>query len=285
LLLFLTLAALSIDPERKSWLPYLFGACCSLLLIGMVGIGHNFIHHRDNIFKYFHCATGFTHNEWQIMHCISHHIYPNLELDYEAAALEPLGYFLRNSPENKWYTEPIIVFSFVFLQPLNFLLKIIVVPIIKRKKPELWYLLPMSVLLLFYCVSGDIWYSLKLHMFIYGLFGLVYNRVLFCGHRLQELWSEGAERIQDFGEHTISVTNDTDTWITGFYSYLFLAGFNIHTPHHFFPTADHAALPKIMTIINRVCKKMGVKHYETSRGKCFVSLSKGIVSRIPFVRK
>lgn len=38
------------------------------------------------------------------MHCLSHHIYPNLELDYEAAALEPIGYFLRNQPENPIYT-------------------------------------------------------------------------------------------------------------------------------------------------------------------------------------
>lgn len=178
-----------------SYLPYFFGACCSVLLIGMVGIGHNFIHHRDNYFKYFHCATGFTHNEWQVMHCISHHIYPNLELDYEAAALEPIGYFLRNKPENKVYTEAIIVLSFIFLQPLNFLLKTVVVPIIKRRRPDLWYLLPLTVLLVFYNVSGDFWYALKLHMFIYGLFGLIFNRVLFCGHRLQELWSEGAERI------------------------------------------------------------------------------------------
>lgn len=143
----------------------------------------------------------------------------------------------------------------------------------------------MNALMLFYFVSGDLWYAFKLHMFIYGLFGLVFNRVLFCGHRLQELWSEGAERIQDFGEHTISVTNDTDTWLTGFFSYLLLAGFNIHTPHHMFPTADHAALPKIMTIIDRVCKKQGVKHFETSRAKCFVSLTKGIIYRVPFVRK
>lgn len=175
--------------------------------------------------------------------------------------------------------------SFILLQPLNFLLKIIVVPIIRRRKPDFWYLLPLTVLLVFYQASGSFWYAFKLHLFIYGLFGLIFNRVLFCGHRLQELWSEGAERIEDFGEHTILSTNDTDTWMTGFFSYLLLAGFNIHTPHHFFPTADHAALPRIMAIIDRACKKMGIKHFETTRAKCFVSLSKGIINRIPFIRK
>ncbi len=69
------------------YIPYLYGAVTSFLLLGMLGIGHNFVHHKQNIFRYFFSATGFTHNEWQIMHALSHHLYPNMELDYEASAL------------------------------------------------------------------------------------------------------------------------------------------------------------------------------------------------------
>lgn len=183
------------------------------------------------------------------------------------------------------YTEILIGLSFIFIQPLNFVLKTILVPIIKLRKPELWYLVPLVVLLSIYLRTGDLWYAFKLHLFIYGVFGALFNRVLFCGHRLQELWSEGAERIQDFGEHTILSTNDTDTGITGFWSFLLLAGFNIHTPHHFFPTADHSALPKILTILDRECSKKGITRFQTNRVKCLISLSKGIINRVPFVRK
>ena len=253
----------------------------SLLLISMVGIGHNFIHHKANNFKYCLTLTGFTHDEWQVMHCLSHHIYPNLELDYEAAALEPIGFFLRNKPNNPIYTEVIVLFLFLFIQPLNFFIKIFLVPLIRKIKPDPWYIVPIFVFLTFYFTTGDWWYSFKLHVYIYGIFGLIFNRMLFCGHRLQELWTEGAERIEDFGEHTILSTNDTDTWITGFFSYLFTAGFNVHTPHHFFPTADLAIHSKILVIIKRVCQRKGIKHFETSRGKCFVSF----INRIPFVRK
>ena len=133
------------------------------------------------------------------MHCLSHHIYPNLELDFEAAALEPIGFFLRNKPGNPVYTEIVILLLFLFVQPLNLILKVFVVPFIRKRKPDLWYLVPSIVFLTFYFHTGDFWYSLKLHLFIYGIFGLMFNRMLFCGHRLQELWSEGAERIQDFG--------------------------------------------------------------------------------------
>lgn len=69
------------------------------------------------------------------MHCLSHHIYPNTELDYEAAALEPIAYFLRTKPENKIYTEPLLIFTLTFVQPLNMIIKLFLVPIIHKKLP------------------------------------------------------------------------------------------------------------------------------------------------------
>lgn len=62
LLFFIGMTTYSIDPALESYKPYIFGVLVSLLLIGMVGIGHNFIHHKQNVFKYFLTATGFTHN-------------------------------------------------------------------------------------------------------------------------------------------------------------------------------------------------------------------------------
>ena len=185
LALFIGLTAYSIDEEKKSYLPYFFGAISSLFLISMVGIGHNFVHHKANYFTYCLTLTGFTHDQWQIMHCLSHHIYPNLELDFEAAALEPLGFFLRNQKKNPIYTEVLILTLFLFIQPMNFLLKIFVIPIVRKRKPDPWYIVPIIVFLTFYLRTGDVWYSLKLHVFIYGIFGLLFNRMLFCGHRLQ----------------------------------------------------------------------------------------------------
>lgn len=119
------------------------------------------------------------------MHCLSHHIYPNLELDYEAAALEPIGYFLRNKPENPIYTEIILILTFLTIQPSNMILKMIVAPIRKKVIPNFGYLLPTLVFWSFYLNTGDFWYSLKLHLFIYAFFGFLFNRMLFCGHRLQ----------------------------------------------------------------------------------------------------
>jgi hypothetical protein len=79
---------------------YILGFATACMLISMLGIGHNFVHHKDSPYRFTFLFTGFIPKEWQIMHCMSHHQYPNTELDYEVAALEPIGYFLRSMPKN-----------------------------------------------------------------------------------------------------------------------------------------------------------------------------------------
>lgn len=88
---------------------------------------------------------------------------------------------------------------YALIQPLNFMLKAVLAPIKKKQLPNFFYFVPLSVLLILYICSAKLWGSLKLYLFLYGLYGFIMNRVLFCNHRIQEVWSEGAERIQDFG--------------------------------------------------------------------------------------
>jgi len=74
---------------------------------------------------------------------------------------------------------------FIFVQPLNMILKLAVVPILKKKMPDFWYAVPLILPALFFIVSQDFWYSFKLHCCIYGTFGILFLRIVFCGHRLQ----------------------------------------------------------------------------------------------------
>ena len=181
---FLTIAAM--------FQSYLAAGVCSFLLLGIVGIAHNFVHHKTNYYQYMFLLAGFTHSEWQIMHCLSHHLYPNLEIDYEAAAFEPISYFLRSMPENHMLVEVVLQFVYFFLQPLNMTLKVVIVPIVKRKKPDFWYAVPLFIFAFFYLFNDSLYETLKIYLFMYGIFGLILGRILFCGHRLQELWTEGA---------------------------------------------------------------------------------------------
>jgi hypothetical protein len=74
---------------------------------------------------------------------------------------------------------------YFFLQPMNMVLKIVVVPLLKQKRPDLWYGVPMIVLVLLYLSTGSLMEAVKLYLTMYGFFGLMLGRVLFCGHRLQ----------------------------------------------------------------------------------------------------
>ncbi len=122
------------------------------------------------------------------------------------------------------------------------LLKLVILPIIRKTTPDPMYAFPILVFLACY-LNTSFATALKFYLVIYCSFSFLLMKVLLCGHRVQDTWTEGAEKIEDFGEHTVLATSDTDTWIHGIWSYLLLAGFNIHVAHHLFPTADHRILP------------------------------------------
>jgi cytochrome b involved in lipid metabolism len=77
---------------------YLMAALSGFILVSVVGEGHNFMHQRVNPFRHVFGLTGFTHEDWQNFHAISHHMFPNTELDYEIGVFEPISYALRNRP-------------------------------------------------------------------------------------------------------------------------------------------------------------------------------------------
>lgn len=148
-------------------------------------------------------------------------------------------------PENKPSNLIIQELGHFLLQPLNMLLKIVVHPLARGAKPDFLYAFPLLVLAIGTFMHGSFLVGLKMYLVIYCCFSYFMMKNLFCGHRVQDTWTAGAEKIEDFGEHTIYATSDTDPWITGFLSFLLVVGFNMHVAHHMFPTADHRFLPII----------------------------------------
>lgn len=172
-----------------------------------------------------------------------------------------------------------------FLQPINMVIKLIVLPVIRRVKPDVMYSFPLAIILWSYLVSGSFFEAFKLYLVIYCSFSFLLMKVLFCGHRVQDTWTEGSEKIDDYGEHTLCATCDTDTWIQGIWSYIVVAGFNIHVAHHLFPTADIHMLPQIDEILKKLALENGMKKNEKTRIECLISFNKGFMNRIPYTRK
>lgn len=132
---------------------------------------------------------------------------------------------------------------------MNILMNLTLFPLKNRMLPDWDYAYPLLMLGYMYAVNGDWVVSVKLWLVVYVFYSFFFFKVLLCEHRMPELWTEGNERIWDFGEHTVASTSDVNPSVTGIASFVLLAGFNLHTIHHFFPTADHSILPKLNKIL------------------------------------
>lgn len=179
---------------------------------------------------------------------------PNTELDYEIAAFEPLAHFLRNQKNNSVLTELYLQPFFFVMVPLNMIIKIVFAIINPSKKFTMSLLYPWTEVVILYLFKQDLFESLCLFFFMQACFGFSLTKCIFCGHRTQEMWSAGSERIEDFGEHTVASTCDTTTHLRGFLSMALFAGFNQHISHHLFPTVDHSHLDKLLPIIKETMK-------------------------------
>ena len=84
---------------------------------------------KDHPLRFLWLFTGFTHQEWQQMHCLSHHSYANTLIDYEIQAVEPIIYYIRILPQNTSYFWIIKEVILMMLTPINILIKLVIRPI------------------------------------------------------------------------------------------------------------------------------------------------------------
>lgn len=96
-------------------------------------------------------------------------------------------------PENTLFKIILAEIIYFFVAPSNIILKLLIVPLLNNCWPQWEYLVPLSQLLLFYIFNGNIYMSFKLFLTIHCFFGFIFTKVTFGSHRIQELWTEGAE--------------------------------------------------------------------------------------------
>ena len=79
-----------------------------------MAIGHNALHKSDigNYWKYAMDLNVESSANWRVFHDLSHHHYPNTELDMEAYASEPFMFYFSNKPSNSMFISiiwPILI--------------------------------------------------------------------------------------------------------------------------------------------------------------------------------
>ena len=140
------------------------------------------------------------------MHCISHHIYTNTELDFELQILEPFVFYYQISPKNN-------ILSWIFLQilqtfgiPINIITKLIIVPLTQRKMPNPFFIVCLIQIPLLFVLTDDLSFSIKLFLIIHATFSFLFTKLTFIWHRTSEHWTEGNIEVRDFAEHQLNTS-------------------------------------------------------------------------------
>ena len=243
-------------------------------MINLYSIGHLFIHKGPNWLKHVFVLIGMSAREQVIMHCLSHHPYPNTLIDYEFAALEPVVNFSRCLPKNSTLSYIGMQVLFLIVVLANIVTKCLIVPLITRKVPQFVQALALLQPLFIYLITGDPSFSIKLFLLMISVYGFVFGQTVICPHRQGFLWSEGAEEIRDYVLHTVATTSDMDHEVGGLQSLIRFVGFNIHVAHHLFPTIDHNKLKGVNGIVLQFCREKGIKIAVNSQFECDKKLYK-----------
>lgn len=125
------------------------------------------------------------------MHCLSHHIYPNTLLDFEIQALEPIAYYLKIQPKNSVIFGITKELLFPFATLTNILFKVLILPVLKKRSPEFYYLSSLVQIPIIYLMTSDILIALKLYAVMHIAISVFFVKMTFVGHRNGKTWTEG----------------------------------------------------------------------------------------------
>mmetsp|Transcript_12759 Transcript_12759/g.30537 ORF Transcript_12759/g.30537 Transcript_12759/m.30537 type:complete len:438 (-) Transcript_12759:149-1462(-) len=230
---------------------YKLAVPCGMLLYTMFGLGHNFFHMRDTIFRFMFDLTTFSSHRWRFSHALGHHPYVNLEIDPEAYTLESVLSYLRSRPTNNWSVWPRWpIFNFL-LGPLE-----AIVPLVQASTTD--PLLPRDAIpFIEAAVAAKLCGSVKRGIGLVAVMHGVMTSILIAlstpVHRSDESWTEGCgDPVMDFGEHIVKTTQEYNVDCPPVMR--MALGFNDHIIHHLFPTIDVANQHRVRKLLDEELK-------------------------------
>eukprot|EP00055_Hartaetosiga_balthica_P007458 m.25627 g.25627 ORF g.25627 m.25627 type:complete len:465 (+) comp5784_c0_seq2:125-1519(+) len=246
------------------------------MMFVLIGVGHNFFHQRNHILRF---ASDFTlagHHQWRLSHCISHHTYPNQDVDYEASTLEPYDTFMRSQTGQSIFFFPLtfIVYCIVpcmdIVRNAFFTLK---GDISFRWEHALRY---VEIAVLLYAQGW--WHGLLLFVAMNAVSMWLLIFLSFPVHRTEYAWTDGCQAVEgdhlDFGEHILASTHDFNVPMKLLGS-LFIGGtFSNHIVHHMFPTVDLSKQHLLNKLLEDTCVEYKVQYRQRSFWNLFLSMWK-----------
>ncbi|CAK87368.1 unnamed protein product (macronuclear) [Paramecium tetraurelia] len=234
---------------------------CGYTLFVCFGIAHNFMHQgAKQPLRYMSDLLFFSHYHWVITHCISHHHYPNSNIDFEMTSMEPFFITTKSRLPNNRFLPYYINIVFGFISTLQFISTII--QIIKGEEQlRKEYLIPVIEYFIIYsfCLDGTLAFKLFMAIQCFASFlSLKYPLII---HRNSFNYSDGStiQPSNDYGIYVIQTTTDHDLWIQFPLNMFLFQSFNHHILHHMFPTVDESRIPEIHHILEQTLKDFNLQ--------------------------
>eukprot|EP00050_Salpingoeca_kvevrii_P019209 m.83639 g.83639 ORF g.83639 m.83639 type:complete len:535 (+) comp8308_c0_seq2:138-1742(+) len=243
-----------------------FSFLIGILLHGMIGIGHNFFHQSNKyLWRYCFDCTLFSHHTWRTTHAISHHLYPNTEIDIEVTALEPFMKFLDSQPKNSRFVAlvmPFMAFAVAFVDYTRHLGEVLIGR--GTLRPENF--IPMAQLVILALAQG--WRGVACFTLMQSLASFLLVATSFAVHRSEYSWTEGDPGGSlDFGEHILLTTVDHTIDAPLPVALFGFALLNYHVLHHLFPTVDHSRLRLFHDDLLVTCKEFRIEYRQIGFGE------------------
>lgn len=254
------------------WPSVLLAVLAGFTLQPFHGIGHNFLHMKDNIWMYAYDFCGWKHHKHRVSHAICHHLHPNTGLDLEFP--EPYSYVATNNADKNSRWVVLLGPWGMWSGPMRDIFSLWL-GLLKDGEPWRWeYLFNMVQLLLLVGFAGP-FMGLMCFCMMHFMCGFCIETAGFALHRSIFCWSMGDPNAKyDYGEHCLATTTDHDVDMPLLASLYLFQILNNHGIHHLFPTVDKSRIYEIMPIFRETCKEFGLPWQEYDWRDLFGSLWK-----------
>ena len=255
----------------------LLAACAGFLLLSVWGVGHNFLHQGARRpgapLRYVMGITGVCSSDFQVTHCLSHHLLPNTTLDIEVYAFKVAKlHWLPSERGNAVLVQRVLALViFAMLIPTTFGQRVLGIVTGERRLGAEDLLLP-GIVTAFALAAPTLATGLGLAFIMYAVFGVVISVIGLIVHHGADAeegrllaWHDGDGRPlpRDWAMFEIAAATDHSTGAGQFVSLLLFGNLNHHVAHHLWPAVDHSWHAELMReVIRPTCAEFGVEYVE-----------------------
>lgn len=236
---------------------YVMAIVTGIVLMVVVNASHTYAHQRDNWRMYCMDLSLLSSYEYRVVHCMSHHNYPNTLLDFEISVFEPfLDFRVYDKNIMKRYQS---LFLLLTMPQVGFFvdaLRRVMMIVTGQQKPRLENLLPFLEIAVWVALGVPLMRAVKLWLVMQAASSYVLFIVgLASAHHHPELYHAGDGTFQfgnDWGLAQLDAIRDRNDVNGNLLAEM--TAFGNHVLHHLLPALDHGLLDIVRPVFEQTCR-------------------------------